>query len=459
MAENKQCADPYRTPESQEKAFNSWTNVVLAAVLMLATLPGRTQGLGLITEPLMKDLHIDRLAYADLNLWATLLGAFCCLPAGALIDRLGLRLISVALLVPLGITVWAMSHIGGGLISLFVLVLLTRGLGQSALSVVSITCVGKTFRSRVGLAMGVYSVLLSILFAAAFGVVGHVVSTGGWRSAWSGVALALIVVITPLVVIFLREQPDSRRTAERRFSSTDSALSDHGIGETPGASAHPGLMPITTTPTSSSADFTLPQALRTCAFWIFGGATALFGLVSSGLGLFNEAVLAERGFGQDVYHLFLVVTTLISLVGQFFCGWLALRWPLQRLLGVAMILYAVALAMLPWAKSYAALWVFASLVGWAGGMIIVCFFAVWSLAFGRTHLGRIQGGAQILSVIASAAGPLLLTKCALLTGSYTISLLIVAPAVFLLGIAAWRVAMPRAKEDFETSWVADPAAG
>ena len=64
-------------------------------------------------------------------------------------------------------------------------------------------------------------------------------------------------------------------------------------------------------------------------------------------------------------------------------------------------------------------------------------------AFGRAHLGRIQGGAQILTVVASAAGPLLLTKCALVTGSYSTSLLGLAPVVFLVGIAAWRVSMPR----------------
>jgi hypothetical protein len=34
----------------------AWIQVTLAAVLMVATLPGRTQGLGLITEPLLRAL-------------------------------------------------------------------------------------------------------------------------------------------------------------------------------------------------------------------------------------------------------------------------------------------------------------------------------------------------------------------------------------------------------------------
>jgi hypothetical protein len=64
-----------------------WVNVVVAAVVMLATLPGRTQGLGLITEPLLHDLQLDRITYANINLWATLLGAAICLPIGRVFDR------------------------------------------------------------------------------------------------------------------------------------------------------------------------------------------------------------------------------------------------------------------------------------------------------------------------------------------------------------------------------------
>ena len=63
-----------------------WINVVVAAIVMLATLPGRTQGLGLITEPMLADLRLDRVTYATINLWATLIGAAICLPIGRVFD-------------------------------------------------------------------------------------------------------------------------------------------------------------------------------------------------------------------------------------------------------------------------------------------------------------------------------------------------------------------------------------
>ena len=63
---------------------------------MVATLPGRTHGLGLVTEPLLRDLHMERVQYGTINLWATLLGGLFCLPWGWLIDRLGTRVMLAA---------------------------------------------------------------------------------------------------------------------------------------------------------------------------------------------------------------------------------------------------------------------------------------------------------------------------------------------------------------------------
>jgi len=48
--------------------YYGWVNLFVAALAMVGTLPGRTQGLGLITEPLLVDMQIDRVAFARINL-------------------------------------------------------------------------------------------------------------------------------------------------------------------------------------------------------------------------------------------------------------------------------------------------------------------------------------------------------------------------------------------------------
>ena len=58
---------------------------------------------------------------------------------------------------------------------------------------------------------------------------------------------------------------------------------------------------------------------------MFAIGAALYGLVASGIGLFNESILAERGFGPNIYYQTLVVTAMTALAGNFIGGWLAGR--------------------------------------------------------------------------------------------------------------------------------------
>src|SRR5262249_55157683 len=90
-----------------------WVHVGLAALAMVATLPGRSQGLGLFTEPILRSLSLDRESYGFITLWATLLGGLFCLPCGWLLDRFGTRAVMVGVMAALGATVIAMSRMTG----------------------------------------------------------------------------------------------------------------------------------------------------------------------------------------------------------------------------------------------------------------------------------------------------------------------------------------------------------
>src|SRR5206468_882117 len=72
--------------------YYGWVVLTVAALAMVGTLPGRTQGLGLITEPLLRDLGVDRVRFAQINFVATLTGSAFCFGIGGLVDRLGSRL-------------------------------------------------------------------------------------------------------------------------------------------------------------------------------------------------------------------------------------------------------------------------------------------------------------------------------------------------------------------------------
>jgi MFS family permease len=386
---------------------------------MVGTLPGRTQGLGLITEPLIADLGLDRVTYAQLNLWATIAGAGFAIGVGRLMDRFGARIVLTAVAALLGVVVCVMSR-ARSTMDLGLWMMLTRGLGQSALSVVSIATVGHWFVRRIDFAMAVYSIVLSVGFMAAFPLVGWLVQAYGWRSAWLAVGLALIAGLAPLCWLVVRRSPASV------------GLEPDGgqTGVRPGSDRGQTLY------------ISLRDALATPAFWVFALGTAVYGLVASGIGLFNESILAERGFGPAVYYRTLAVTAMTALAGNFLGGYLATRMGLTRLLAASLFILAAGLAVLPHVESEPHVMAWAATMGIGGGIVMVLFFSVWPLLYGRRHLGRIQGAAQALTVLASAVGPLLLALCVSWTGSYQAMFRILAALIASIGIAAIRVPLP-----------------
>ncbi|MEZ5401432.1 MAG: MFS transporter [Bryobacteraceae bacterium] len=384
---------------------NEWAAICAGALAMVATLPGRTQGLGLITEPLLASFPVSRVGFAEINLWATLIGSLACLPAGRLADRFGPRAVAAVLSALLGATVLAMG-VATAVTVLAVTVTLTRGLGQSALSVASLALVGKRFESRLAVAMGMFALLVAVGFIAAFPTLGSAILSRGWRPAWSALGWALIVAAPVLWLL-------------GRGANEDQAADGPAAG---------GL--------------TLGEALRGPAFWTFAVASSLFGLVYSGIALFNQSILEQRGFEAGVYHQVLVISTMVGLVANFAGGWAATRWPIQRLMGIGMAILAAALVALPLVATYSHVAAYGVAMGAAGGIVTVVFFTVWRQAYGGEHLGRIQGAAQMMTVLASAVGPLLLARTLERTGSYDSIFYLLAAAVALAGVGSWLVALP-----------------
>ena len=184
------------------------------------------------------------------------------------------------------------------------------------------------------------------------------------------------------------------------------------------------------------------EALRTGAFWVFAVGAALYGLVASGIGLFNESILAERGFNYDVYYQTLVVTAMTALAGNFLGGWLTLRMPLTRLMASALLVLAAGVAAMPILSTLTAVMLWAAAMGIGGGIVMVLFFSVWPKTFGRLQLGQIQGIAQALTVLASAIGPLLLAWCVDATGSYVAMFRILSAVIGLVAVLCLVVSLP-----------------
>lgn len=399
--------------------YYGWVIVLVAALAMLATLPGRTHGLGLITERLLTDpsLELDQRTYGTVNLVATLVGALFCLPCGTLIDRFGLRLnLTLNVLALAAVVLW-MTRLTG-FIPFCIAIVLTRGFGQSALSVVSITMVGKWFRGRLGVPMSVYSLLIGLGFFWAFRTAKDF-AQDDWRVLWGGIGWLLLIVMAPIALLLTRDP----RTAE--------------IG--------PLDMPQEESATALEG-FTLRQAMQTPAFWVFGLSICVVSFMSSGMALFNESILTKQGFPKEVMYDVLKTSSMAGLLAQLPMGWLVRQYSLARLQGIALLVMSGCLFVLPLIHTESGVTAYAIVMGVAGTTTTLLFFTIWGQAYGRAHLGQIQAVAQMLTVLASAAGPKVLAECNVMTGSYVPALRVLSGLFFVLAIAAWFVRVPRPEE-------------
>lgn len=367
-----------------------WLQVVLASVAMVLTIPGRTHGLGLITELLLSDplLSLDRLQYAWLNLLATLSGAVFAVPCGWLIDQFGIKMILVFNVFFLGFTTWFFAQTTATL-AFFAGMVLMRGLGQSALTTSSLSLIGKWVPHRLSVAMAAFGIFSTIGFAFLFMTVGSVANSFGWRWTWSYLGLATMT----LAIVF-------------QWVCKNPAL----LCENDKIEQHPVI--------SETRQWTWREAMCSPIFWMFALSCSLFNWVSSGIGLFNQDVLAELGFSAEVYQSALGLSTLVTLLSNGMAGWVAIRWTLTRLMTIGMLMLSACLFTLPFMTIVAVVYLNAVFLGISAGIVIVVFFTCWGQCFGTAHLGMIQGTAQALTVLSSALGPVSMAISKEYYGSY-----------------------------------------
>lgn len=392
---------PVTTQRSSRKDRATGTILLLASLAMVATLPGRTVGLGLITEQLLVDLGVTRSSYAELNLWATFLGALFLFGTGPALDR-SLRWTTTAVLAAFSGAVFWLAHLPGPGLLLPVLIL-TRGLGQSSLSLSAVTIVGKSFKKKLSTAMGVFAVTTSLLFVAAIPAVDSLLGQLGWRKVW--MILAAVILGISLLVAFLIRDPQAQKSREE---------DDETATGTP-----------------------FREALRSPAFWVLTIGIGIYYFAFTGITLFSESLVVSLDFSRDIRNWFLAIIMFSGLASNLCCGWLVQRVLVLNIFGGAMIIFAACLIGFPLASgSIGLIYTVAVALGVGSGAVTVIFFAGFADLFGKRHLGKIQGAAQAMTVASSGTGPLFFARSFESSGSYSSVFFALAPLALLVGIWA-----------------------
>ncbi|MFP3937182.1 MAG: MFS transporter [Phycisphaerae bacterium] len=423
--------------------FYGWFVLALGTLGVIMSVPGQTIGVSAFIEPVMDAMGLTRTAFSLSYGIGTAAGALFLTWGGKLYDRYGARIVGFVSAVALGVVLLGLSRldaIASGLTGLFgeyvvdtffgeiavvtFLVattgfLLLRFTGQGMLTVVSRNMIMKWFHHRRGLANGIMSMFVPMMFALAPLTLHTLNKTLTWRGTWMLLGAVLAGGFGLVVLVFYRDNP------ENCGLEPDGGL--HGRPDDP--RHHP------------KRDFTLPEARRTYAFWVFNLALTLQALYVTAVTFHVESIFDQVGIEEDVAFMTFLPSSVMTVLTAICGGWISDHVKLKRLLKVMLAAMALSMVGLLLLHNPAAMWMYIISRGVAGGLFGLLLGLTWPRLFGKSHLGAISGFQMSWTVVGSAAGPGLFAISLQLADSYRWSIgvcLAVAVTLFVLALKADR---------------------
>jgi cyanate permease len=196
-------------------------------------------------------------------------------------------------------------------------------------------------------------------------------------------------------------------------------------------------------PSLPPRDYSLAEARKTRAFWLFTLAQMISALYISGLTFHVVSVFDSVGMDKATAIGIFLPSSIIAIVIQFIASWISDYIRLKYLLLVfllGMISTTAALMFLDDSKlSY---WILISGMGVTWGMYIVLAAVTWPRFFGLKNLGAISGSSMSLQVIGSALGPYLFSVAFDLNGTYSMVALFSLAVSIILFILSFRANNP-----------------
>jgi len=306
--------DPSRLP-----FFYGWVILFAGIVGVLMSIPGQTMGVSVFTEYLLEDLSINRNNLSRAYLAGTLGSGLIITRAGKLYDRYGARVMAMIAGIMLGVVLLYLTRVdrltlwvsGPGWVSasLATFVLLALGFfgirffGQGLMTMVSRNMVMKWFDKRRGLANAVLGIFTAMGFALAPQILNQVVEKLQWRGAWVFLALLVGLVFAVFVLLIFRDNPKDCGC------NADGKMKQRRTRKRP--------------PSLPERDFTLKEARRTRAFWVFSLALALSSLYISGLTFHVVSVFETAGMTKAQGLALFVPTSIIAVIVQFVCSYIS----------------------------------------------------------------------------------------------------------------------------------------
>jgi len=385
---------------NHRKAFYGWWLAIAAGVaLCLGGPPILVFSFPVFLKAFTKEFHASRSAISLAFSLDNVVAAVGAPLIGRLVDRIGSRRIII-----LGTILLASLLIGNrfmtvNVLGIYIFNMLGALTGVGSGPIPYSTIISKWFDRRRGSALAVMMLGIGIGAVIMPSLVQRLITSFGWRAAYSIYGCAMLLIALPVVVAFMRDSPSE-------------------MGLLPDGASGPSF----SGKESDLAGLSWREARRTRTFWLMVSAFFLLGASVHACVLHLAAMLTDRGITQQTAALASSVAGAGLLLGRFGSGFL-----LDRYLGsrVAMCFAsgaAVGILLLLSGQSAAAFAgaLFAGLGMGAEGDLIAY---LTSRYFGLKAFGELYGYAFGTFVLAGACGALLMGIGFDKTGSYSVPLI------------------------------------
>jgi MFS family permease len=431
---------------AESRIYFGWI-VVAACFLIIAPVAPLIPSFAIFQVPILDEFQWSRGSFAIAQSIHLVVGGLAAPFAGGLVNRFGPRRV-----MPIGALLTALALIlisrSTSLWHFYVAFGLMAAVGASLLQIVPLTTlVSNWFVRHRGTAIGIVSAGTGAGQLALLPLIQLLVKDIGWRHTYLVFGLAILIIPTILIWLFLHKRPEDRGLSiedesgpQRRRDEGDTKTEE--VEPERGNRGGGGSEVVILDEEWADADWTLRKASRTFRFWALTFIMALFAAGLLLISLQLVAYLGDKGYSPILVASVVGLQGMLNMVGEFMGGFLCDRIGREKTLTLSLVIFVTGIVLLNVVgviTSAPLVYVFTLLYGLGFGMAVPALMISASDLFQGKHFGSILGVIVLGGYFGAALGAWLSGRLFDLTGAYQVNFL-VSGLVMLTSVALiWKV--------------------
>ncbi len=364
---------------------SEWRLLLFGFLMTFFSAPGQTFFISLLSGEIRHATNLSDGEFAAIYSLATLCSAVVMIWSGGLIDKIGLKKLSIALVFGLA-TGCGILSISSGVVSLVIGLFLLRQFGQGLMYLTSTTTMVRYLEKNRGKSTALAGMGYAISEAVVPSIVVALLLWVGWRSSWQVSAVFLLLVMVPAILYLLQGHQQRHHQYLAQLSQFDNEPQKDSL----------------------KRQWTRPEVMRDKFFYLLMPGLMSQPLMFTGF-IFHQVHLVEsKGWSLSVWASLFFMYALVSVGTKIISGFLVDRYGAIRMVPWLSIPMGIGLVLLAVSSNIIGGGVFLALMGITVGFQSTVSAPFWSEMYGIKHLGSIKSLATSVMVLSTAISPIII---------------------------------------------------